>query len=118
MSANCKASATEIAADRVSAGRTQQIPYLTPASLLTRLGARQVNPVLIGQRFVDGFPLQSRGDKKTHKIRNHQRNDHRVILCRFKDHEYRGHRCPDDAGKKRAHAYQGVGSRRRGVVRQ
>src|SRR5437016_1293885 len=98
--------------------RSHEMPHLAPSSLLARGGARQVNSILTGQHIVDRFMLQTRGDEETHEIRNHEGDNYGVVLRRFKDHQYRSHRGPDDAGKKSSHANQGICSCRGGVLWQ
>ena len=51
----------------------------------------QVDAVLHRQRFVDGLVLQSRGDEEAHQVRDHQRDDDRIVLGHLEDHQHGGH---------------------------
>ena len=92
--------------------------HLTSSPLMTSGGAWQVNSVLIGQHVVDRLSLQTRGNEETDKIRNHEGDNDGIVLRRFKDHQNRSHRGPNDASKKSSHAHQSVSACRGSVLRQ
>ena len=74
-----------------------------------------MDAILHGQRFVDGFVLQLRRNEKAHQIRNHQRDDHRIVLRHLEDHQHRGHGSAHHACENCAHSDQRIRAWRRGV---
>src|SRR5207302_2082240 len=76
-----------------------------------RLIVRQMDTILFCEFVVDWFGLKARGDKKTQKVGNHQRDDDGVIAGDFEDHYNAGHRRANNSGEGGAHADEGVGAR-------
>src|SRR5262249_55665245 len=65
---------------------------------------RQPDAILLEKCVVDGDWAQLRSKGIAYYVRNHHRQDHRVIVGHFENHYYRSNRSPDNTGEHGAHA--------------
>src|SRR5205807_7647473 len=76
---------------------------------LPRTGAgREMNSILVLQRFVDRLFLKLAGNKITDEVGYHQGHDNRIVARDLKDHDYRSERHSYDTGECCTHSYQRI----------
>ncbi len=82
----------------------------------TRMRARQVNAILVGEDLVNRFLLEARRNEITDETGDHQWDDNGVVASGFKDHDDGGHGSTNDTGESRTHADEGISAGRGNVA--